>query len=92
MSFSLDIVACPWLFLSTATTGYLNNNTVFSYYKRAAPTVTIYDNAGNSGKCTRSVFGGLESTNQNVSTDSGNEKSIHVFSNTGSNILASFSI
>jgi hypothetical protein len=70
---------------TTATTGYLNNNTVFSYYKRATPTVTIYDNAGNSGKCTRSVFGGTETTDQSVSTDSGNEKSIHVFSSTGSN-------
>ena len=28
---------------TTATTGYLNNNTVFSYYKRATPTVTIYN-------------------------------------------------
>jgi len=70
---------------SSATTGYLNNNTVFSYYKRTTPTITIYDNGGNSGKCTRSTFGSTEYQNQNVSVDSQNEKCFHAFSNTGSN-------
>ena len=51
------------------TTSYLGNiNTNFAVTKRAAPTVTLYDSDGNSGKCARSVLGGSYSTNQSVAS------------------------
>ena len=68
---------------SSGTTGYLNHSLLFVCHKRTNPTMTIYDTSGNSGKCVRGTFGSGETTNSNVATDSGSEKSVHVYSNTG---------
>ena len=49
------------------TTGYVSGgHVVFQVEKRAIPTVTSYDAAGNSGKCTRFTLGAADSNNQNV--------------------------
>ena len=49
------------------TTGYISGgHVVFQVEKRAIPTVTSYDAAGNSGKCTRFTLGGADSNNQSV--------------------------
>jgi hypothetical protein len=49
------------------TTGYVSGgHVVFQVEKRAIPTVTSYDAAGNSGKCTRFTLGTADNNNQNV--------------------------
>ena len=68
---------------SSGTTGYLNHSLLFVCHKRANPTMTIYDTSGNSGKCNRGTFGVGETANSNAATDSSSEKSVHVYSNTG---------
>jgi hypothetical protein len=69
--------------LSAGTTGYLNHSLLFACHKRATPTLTIYDNAGNSGALSRGTFGVGETNNSNASVDVDTEKSAHIFSNTG---------
>jgi len=71
---------------SATTTAYLNASTVYSVEKRATPTLTIYDFAGNSGKTTREHFGVGSSNNSNVIiTADANPKRFGVTSSTGDN-------
>jgi hypothetical protein len=62
------------------TTGYLGGTHSFRVSKRAAPTLTVYDTAGNSGKCTRDNFATNNSTNQNCNIGSGSESMFLVYS------------
>jgi len=71
---------------SATTTSYLNASTVYSVEKRATPTLTIYDAAGNSAKCTREHFGVGSSHNSSIIiTSDANAKRFGVTSNTGDN-------
>lgn len=50
------------------TTGFIGTGVVFKVTKRGTPILTIYDNSGNSGKCTRVTYGTGLSSNQAVAT------------------------
>lgn len=50
-----------------ATTSYLAGLLTMQTQKRVAPTMTFYDNAGTSGKCTRAVLGGADSNGESIS-------------------------
>jgi len=72
-----------------ATTGYLEGSISFNNRMRSAPTMVFYDQAGNSGKCTRLLTGTGRNDNQTISSANGNERGLHVFSSgtaNGSNI------
>jgi hypothetical protein len=64
----------------SATTGYVETSIQWKVNKRGTPTVTIYDMAGNSGKCTRLSTGVGTSDNQTVATSVEGETSSSVFS------------
>jgi hypothetical protein len=71
---------------ASPTTSYINASTIYAVEKRASPTLTIYDFAGNSGKCTREWFGVASSNNSNIIiTADANPKRFGVTSNTGDN-------
>jgi hypothetical protein len=48
------------------TTSFLSDGKGFIVSKRAAPTMTIYDQSGNSGKCNREYFGVSSTANSTV--------------------------
>jgi len=56
---------------------------VYPVAMRTTPTFSLYDSAGNSGKCTRTAFGVADYTNQNADVPNGNEKSALLRSSTG---------
>lgn len=62
------------------TTGYIEGYLGWKVNKRGAPTVTIYDMAGASGKCTRLSTGIGTSNNQTVATSVEGETGCSVFS------------
>jgi hypothetical protein len=64
----------------STTTGYIETSIQWKVNKRGTPTVTIYDMAGNSGKCTRLSTGVGTSDNQTVATAVEGETSSSVFS------------
>jgi hypothetical protein len=51
---------------AAATTGYIEGDLVFRPPMRTAPTITFYDQAGASGKCTRLLTGTGRTDNQNI--------------------------
>jgi hypothetical protein len=48
------------------TTGYIEGAIIFEQHMRAAPTLTIYDHSGNSGKSARLAAGVARYQNENV--------------------------
>ena len=62
------------------TTGYIEGYLGWKVNKRSAPTVTIYDMAGTSAKCTRLSTGIGTSDNQTVATSTEGETGCAVFS------------
>ena len=62
------------------TTGYIEGYLGWKVNKRSAPTVTIYDMAGTSAKCTRLSTGIGTSDNQTVATSVEGETGCAVFS------------
>jgi hypothetical protein len=71
--------------LGVATTSYLSLNLLYTVPKRSNPTLTFYDMAGTSGKCTRDTFAVGGSDAQNISSQDLSETSALVFSNGTSN-------
>ena len=50
------------------TTGFISGGHIyFKVQKRATPTITAYDGAGNSGKCSRFTLGGPDTNNSSLS-------------------------
>ncbi len=69
-----------------ATTSFISGNSPqFQVPKRTAPTVTIYDNAGNAGKCQRWQLGVSNTNNQNVAVGNNSERSFLLYSDGTSN-------
>lgn len=69
-----------------ATTSFISGNSPqFQVPKRAAPTVTIYDPVGNSGKCQRWQLGVSNTNNQNIAVANNSEKSFLVYSDGSAN-------
>jgi hypothetical protein len=64
----------------STTAAFIETSIQWKVNKRATPTVTIYDMAGNSGKCTRLSTGVGTSDNQTVATSTEGETSSSVFS------------
>ena len=62
------------------TTGYLYGQIDLKEIMRAAPTVTTYDKAGNSGVCARLNSGVSRTDSQNISTQDIIEKSFTIIS------------
>ena len=60
------------------TTSYLAHQLEYRTIKRANPTVTVYDQAENSGKVTSHVTGVSTAQNQSISTEHAGNKSISV--------------
>jgi len=60
------------------TTAYLAHQLRYRTPKRAAPTVTIYDQAENSGKVTSHATGVGTANNQSISTEHAGDKSISI--------------
>ena len=60
------------------TTAYLAHQLHYRTPKRAAPTVTIYDQAETSGKVTSHATGVGTSNNQSISTEHAGDKSISI--------------
>jgi hypothetical protein len=71
--------------LGVATTSYLSLNLLYTVPKRSNPTLTFYDMAGTSGKCTRDTFAVGGSDAQHISSQDLSETSALVFSNGTSN-------
>jgi hypothetical protein len=67
----------------SATTGYIETGLGFKVSKRAAPSVTAYDQSGNSGKCNRLSTGVASTANQSVSVEQIGENYCVVVSTTG---------
>ena len=63
----------------SVTTAFIEGGIVFPVPLRASPTVVFYDEAGNSGKCTRLSTGVGRTSNQGVSTTA-SEKTLVFFS------------
>jgi len=73
------------------TTSYLSDGKGFIVSKRAAPTMTIYDQSGNSGKCNREYFGVSTTANSTVvSTLEGNNNFIVYSSGTANSMSISY--
>ena len=68
---------------TNTTTGELYTSHGFAVSKRTAPTMAIYDSAGNSGKCNRINLGVSTSTNQTASSFFGGQGRITVNSSSG---------
>ena len=66
------------------TTGELPMGINFLTTKRSAPSITIYDSAGNSGKCSRVDFGVTTHTNSNASSNFIGENAFMMSSSSGS--------
>ena len=60
------------------TTAYLTHQLRYRVAKRAAPTVTIYDQAETSGKVTSHATGVGTANNQSISTEHAGDKSISI--------------
>ena len=53
----------------SSTTGFIETLLPYKVSKRAAATLTFYDSAGTSGKCTRQVVGVSATAGQNIAID-----------------------
>jgi hypothetical protein len=62
------------------TTSFIGYEARWKVTKRGAPTLTIYDTSGNSGKCTRTLLGTADSSNQTVATAAVTEVAAIVYS------------
>ena len=69
--------------VAAPTTSFLGNACIFQTWKRAAPTVTVYDHAGNINKCHRFTLGLAGSDNSNATVDRTHERGFYIYSNTG---------
>lgn len=75
------------------TTGELPMGVNFLTTKRSAPSITLYDSAGNSGKCSRVDFGVTTHTNSTATSNFIGENAFMVSSssgNTGSGVHCHF--
>jgi hypothetical protein len=68
---------------TSATTGALSGLLMFQVNKRIAPTMTFYDNAGTSGKCTRAIIGGADSNNEVVTSGNSSQTQLLIYSLSG---------
>jgi len=66
----------------STTTGYIEGGILFQMPLRVSPTIVFYDEAGNSGKCTRLSTGVGRTSNQTISTTA-SEKTL-IFYSSGS--------
>jgi hypothetical protein len=66
-----------------ATTSYLSGLLTMQTQKRVRPTMTFYDNAGTSGKCTRAVLGGADSNNEVIAYGNDSTSQGLIYSTTG---------
>jgi len=67
------------------TTNYITCQVQFKVSKRATPTISIFDTAGNSGKTTRLTAGIGTSTNSNGAVNNAGTEGMMVESTSGSN-------
>jgi hypothetical protein len=65
---------------AAATTGYLGATVVWKVTKRNNPTLTIYDDAGASGKCSRGSLGVANTANQTVASSTATQTAALVYS------------
>ena len=65
------------------TTSSIGSFIVFKQTKRSTPTMSLWDNSGNSGKATRDNFGVSEQTNVTAATQNTGESSTQVYVNAG---------
>ena len=65
------------------STGYIEGDIQFNKIMRASPTLTLYDHAGNSGKCARLATGVARYTNENISTSNLSPRGVHIYSTSG---------
>jgi hypothetical protein len=70
-----------WNWVGTAGTGTLGTSVKLPVTMRIAPTLTIYDGAGNSGKCFRGA------ANKSVGTQTGSDGTITVFTTDATSTL-----
>lgn len=67
----------------SSTTSELGNGMSFKVEKRAAPSITLYDGAGASGKCSRLAAGVSWNDGSTVAVDSTSTSSVRVYSSSG---------
>ena len=70
------------------TTNEMTMHAKFAVYKRANPTMTIYDTQGNSGKINRIQMGITTHNNQTVNTFFQGESGVTIISSSGSSASA----
>jgi hypothetical protein len=68
-----------------ATTSFINDGPRFKITKRDVPTITVYDIAGNVGKCNREYFGSSSISNQPIVITAQSFNAFLIYSSSGAN-------
>jgi hypothetical protein len=67
----------------STTTGYIEGDLPYTIRMRASPTITGYDDSGNSGKCSRLATGVDRYNNSNITFDRITNRVANIYSSSG---------